>query len=37
LVFAASSLRSKNEDWLVRLLENISEWSGKSTRGLLLQ
>jgi len=37
LVFAASSLRSKNEDWLVRHLENISKWSGISTRGLLFQ
>jgi hypothetical protein len=32
-----AALRSKINDWLARIQDNVSEWSDMSTRGLLLQ
>jgi hypothetical protein len=32
-----TALRRKNKDWLAQNQNNVSEWSGVSTRGLLLQ
>ena len=32
-----AALRSKNNDWLARNQENVSEWSDMSLRGLLFQ
>ena len=32
-----TALRRKNKDWLPRNQDNVSEWSGMSIRGLLLQ
>ena len=32
-----AALRRKSEDWLVRNQNNVSEWSGMFTRGLLFQ
>ena len=32
-----AALRSKSKDWLVRNQNNVSEWSDKSTHGLLFQ
>ena len=31
------TLRRKSKDWLARNLNNVSEWSDMSTRGLLFQ
>ena len=31
------ALRRKSKDWLARNQNNVSEWSDKSTRGLLFQ
>ena len=30
-----AALRRNNKDWLARNQDNVSEWSGMSTRGLL--
>ena len=32
-----AALRSKNKYWVARSQNNVSEWSGMSTRGLLFQ
>ena len=32
-----AALRRKSKDWLARNLNNVSEWSDMSTRGLLFQ
>jgi hypothetical protein len=32
-----TALRRKSKDWLARNQDNVSEWSGMSTRGQLFQ
>jgi hypothetical protein len=32
-----AALRNKSKDWLTRNLDNVSEWSDMSTRGLLFR
>jgi hypothetical protein len=32
-----AALRRKSKDWLAQNLDNVSEWSDMSTRGLLFQ